>query len=304
MQIYLPIAEIPVDVFIILLLGMAAGVLAGMFGIGGGFLMTPMLIFMGIPPAVAVATSANQIIASSVSGFRAHWARKNVDFQMGLYLLGGGLIGSLIGTWAFTALQAIGQIDLIISLLYVFFLGGIGVAMGLESWRSINRKKMGIEQKAEVKHKWYDDLPWRKTFARSNLEVSGFLPIAIGLFSGIIVSIMGIGGGFLTIPAMVYILRMPSSLVVGTSLFQMILTTIVVTFLHAYYSQTVDIVLAILLLTGSVLGAQVGTKLSYRLPAENLRGLLALLVLAVAARMAVELFIEPRNPFTITIAED
>jgi hypothetical protein len=303
MQIYLPIAEIPVDIFLVLLLGVLAGVLAGMFGIGGGFIMTPMLIFMGISPAVAVASSANQIIASSVSGFRVHFQRKNVDFLMGSYLLIGGLAGSVLGTYIFSVLKEIGQIDLVISLLYVFFLGGIGLAMGIESWRSIQHRKSGLVKEKTERKIFYDKLPWKKNFPHSDLEVSILLPIIIGFISGIIVSIMGIGGGFLTIPAMVYILRMPTSLVIGTSLFQMILTTIVVTFFHAYYSQTVDIVLAMLLLTGSVVGAQFGTKLSYKLPAENLRGLLSLMVLAVAARMAFDLFIEPSNPYSVSVAE-
>lgn len=303
MQVYLPIAEIPVDIFLVLLLGIGAGVLAGMFGIGGGFIMTPMLIFMGISPAVAVASSANQIIASSVSGFRVHFQRKNVDFLMGSYLLIGGLVGSVLGTYIFALLKEIGQIDLIISLLYVFFLGGIGLAMGVESWRTIQHRKSGIVKEKTERKAIYDKLPWKKQFPHSDLEISILLPIIIGFISGIIVSIMGIGGGFLTIPAMVYILRMPTSLVIGTSLFQMILTTIVVTFFHAYYSQTVDIVLAVLLLAGSVVGAQFGTKLSYKLPAENLRGLLALMVLAVAARMAIDLFIEPSNPFSVDLAE-
>lgn len=299
MQIYLPIAELPVDILMVLMLGVFAGVLAGMFGIGGGFIMTPVLIFMGISPAVAVASSANQIIASSVSGFRVHFQRKNVDFQMGSYLLIGGLVGSVLGTWVFALLKQLGQIDLVISLLYVFFLGGIGLAMGAESWSSIQNKKNGVEKEKKARSSFYDKLPWKIQFVRSEMELSILLPIIIGFISGIIVSIMGIGGGFLTIPAMVYLLRMPSSLVIGTSLYQMILTTIVVTFFHAYYSQTVDIVLAVLLLTGSVIGAQFGTKLSYKLPAEKLRGLLALMVLGVAVRMALDLFVEPSNPYSI-----
>lgn len=300
MQIYLPIAEIPVDIFQILALGGAAGVLAGLFGIGGGFLMTPMLIFMGVSPAVAVASSANQIIAASVSGFRGHWQRGNVDVKMGCYLLIGGVVGSVAGTWIFAQLKQVGQIDLLISLLYVFFLGGIGAAMAVESYRTINNKKRGIETKASTKTHWYDDLPYKVKFPHSGMEVSAILPISIGLVSGIIVSIMGIGGGFLTIPAMVYILRMPTTLVVGTSLFQMIVITASVTFFHAYYSQTVDIVLAVLLLLGSVVGAQFGTKLGYRLPAEKIRWFLSLIVLGVACYMATTLFIPPANPYSIS----
>ena len=303
MDIYLPIAEIPVNILYVLFLGVFAGVLAGMFGIGGGFIMTPVLIFMGISPAIAVASSANQIIASSVSGFRVHFQKKAVDFLMGSYLLVGGLVGSVLGTWLFSVLKELGQIDLIISLLYVFFLGGIGIAMGLESWRTIHNKKNNIEKEKKPKKDLYANLPWKVEFPRSELEISILLPIIIGFISGIIVSIMGIGGGFLTIPAMVYLLRMPSSLVIGTSLYQMILTTIVVTFFHAYYSQTVDIVLAMLLLSGSVIGAQFGTKLSYKLPAEKMRGLLALMVLGVAARMAYGLFVEPSNPYSVSVID-
>lgn len=302
MQIYLPIAELPLDVFALLGLGIVAGFLAGMFGIGGGFLMTPFLIFMGVAPAVAVASSANQIIASSVSGFSAHWRRKSVDFKMGSYLLAGGFLGSIVGTWIFSILKELGQIDLVISLSYVFFLGSIGLLMAVESVSSILRKKSGKAPKPKKEKNWYDKLPWKVSFEKSGMEVSILLPIIIGFFSGIIVSIMGIGGGFLTIPAMIYILRMPSSLVVGTSLFQMILITATVTFFHAYYSQTVDIVLAIILLSGSVIGAQFGTKMSYKLPPENMRGILAFIVLAVAFRMALNLFIEPSIPYTVLSA--
>lgn len=303
MQIYLPIAEIPVDIFTILLLGIVAGSLAGMFGIGGGFLMTPILIFLGITPAVAVASSANQIIASSTSGFTGHWRRKNVDFKMGSYLLIGGFIGAIIGTRIFAWLKDLGQIDLVISLAYVFFLGGIGLMMGYESVKTIWHKKKGKVIVREDKKKWFDKLPYKIHFPHADMEVSLFLPVMVGFISGLIVAIMGIGGGFVTIPAMIYILRMPTSLVVGTSLFQMIVITAAVTFLHAYQSQTVDIVLAILLLLGSVVGAQFGTKLSYKLPAEKLRGFLALIVIGVAGWMAFTLFVEPSDPYSVMIVE-
>lgn len=300
MQIYLPIAELPLDIFTLLLLGTAGGFLAGMFGIGGGFLMTPFLIFMGVNPAVAVASSTNQIIASSASGFLAHLRRKNVDFKMAAFMLIGGISGSYIGSVIFVALRKIGQLDLIISLCYVFFLGTIGALMLLESYRTMRRKKTGAPQKMQKERNWQESLPWKIDFPQSEMTLSLLLPIGIGLISGIIISIMGIGGGFLTIPAMIYILKMPTSLVIGTSLFQMIITSASTTFLHAYYSQTVDIILAVILLLGSVIGAQFGTKASFKLPPENLRGLLALMVLGVAARMAIGLFLPPSNPFSVT----
>ncbi len=300
MQIYLPIAEMPLDVLSILLLGAAAGFLAGMFGIGGGFLMSPFLIFMGVNPAVAVASSTNQIIASSVSGFMAHKRRRNVDFKMAAYMLIGGFIGSFLGSVIFAALKRMGQIDLVISLSYIFFLGTIGILMGIESFKAIRHKKIGAPPKPRKERNWQDNLPWKVDFPSSDMTVSGILPISIGFVSGMIVSIMGIGGGFLTIPAMIYILRMPTSMVIGTSLFQMVIITANTTFFHAYYSHTVDIVLAMLLLIGSVFGAQFGTKAAYKLPAENLRGLLALLIIGIAIRMAIGLFLPPSNPYSIT----
>ncbi len=300
MQIYLPIAELPVDIFSILALGLGAGFLAGMFGIGGGFIMTPMLMFMGIPPAVAVATSANQIIASSVSGFTAHNRRKNVDFKMGNFLLIGGFLGSMLGTKVFSSLKNAGQIDVIISGFYVVFLGGIGALMAYESISSILRRSLGVPPRQKKERKWQDNFPWKVDFPHSDMTLSGILPIGIGFFSGILVALLGIGGGFLIIPAMIYILRMPSSLVIGTSLYQMITITAATSFFHAYYSQTVDVVLAVLLLVGSVVGAQYGTRVSYKLPAENMRGLLAVMILALSAKMAMNLLVTPVNPFTVT----
>lgn len=299
MQIYLPIAELPVDVFSLLALGAIAGLMAGMFGIGGGFLMTPVLIYMGIGLPVAVASSSNQIIASSVSGLTAHLRRKSVDFKMGWYLLFGGFIGSIVGAKIFAWLQEIGQIDIAISLLYVFIVGGIGIMMGLDTIKSTLRKRSGKEAKPPKEIKWIERLPWKVHFQKSEMEVSLLLPILLGFASGILVSLLGIGGGFITIPVMIYILRMPSSLVVGTSLFQMVLITAIVTFSHAYYSQTVDIVLALILLVSSIVSAQYGSKLAYKLPAEKMRALLAFIILGAASYMAYNLFITPSNPFTV-----
>ena len=309
MQIYLPIAELPIDIFLLLGLGAMGGVLAGMFGIGGGFLITPLLIFIGVPPNVAVATSTNQIIASSMSGFLAHLYRKNVDIKMGFFLLGGGLIGSLVGIWLFALLQSIGQIDIAISLIYVVFLGFIGSVMAIESSRTIwkQKQKENTDSKISAASKpgmgeklRRLPLPWRIHFPHSDLTISAILPIAIGILAGIMVSLMGIGGGFVMIPAMIYLLGMPTNVVVGTSLFQIIFTTSFVTLLHALSTQSVDIVLGFILILGGVVGAQFGTVLGLKLPAEKLRGLLALIVLAVCTKLAVGLFFEPANLFTVT----
>lgn len=302
MQIYLPIAEMSVNIFTILLLGGVTGILSGMFGVGGGFLMTPFLIFIGIPPSVSVASSANQIIASSVSGFLAHWRRQNVDFKIGALLLLGGLFGSTLGVWIFHLLKQIGQIDLVISLFYVFFLGGIGVLMAIESSRAILHQRKKAPTALHSRSVWLSRLPWKMRFPHSKLFISAWLPLLIGFFIGIMVSIMGIGGGFFMIPAMIYILGMPTSVVIGTSLFQIIFITANVTFLQAISTHTVDIVLAFLLLTGSVVGAQLGTRLGAKIAAEHLRALLALLVLAVSIKLAWGLFATPVDLYSVTVS--
>lgn len=304
MQIYLAIAEIPVNVFMLLALGGVGGILAGMFGIGGGFLITPLLIFIGVPPPVAVATSTNQIIASSVSGFLAHWYRKNVDIKMGVYLLGGGLIGAFVGVQLFAILERIGQIDLAISLSYVVFLGSIGTLMAIESSRTILDKRKGKEVRqagsrfAKLREK---QLPLMVYFPRSDITISALLPIGIGVLAGMMVSLMGIGGGFLMIPAMIYVLGMPTSVVVGTSLFQIIFTTSAVTIMHAVTTHSVDIMLAMFLILGGVIGAQFGTLLGLKVPAEKLRILLAVMVLLVCLRLAFGLFLEPDHLFNIEV---
>jgi uncharacterized protein len=302
MNVYLPIAEMSVNLFVILGLGGVAGVLSGMFGVGGGFLLTPLLIFIGVPPTVSVATSANQIIASSVSGFLAHWRRDNVDFKMGSFLLIGGIVGSTLGVGLFRWLTQIGQIDIVISVFYVVFLGTIGTLMADESIRSL--LNLPHAPSTDTRPKLASRLPWQVAFPQSKLVISGLLPILIGLVIGIMVSLMGIGGGFFLIPAMIYILGMPTATVIGTSLFQMIFITANVTFLQAVTTQTVDILLAVLLLAGSVFGAQFGTKLGAKLPAAHLRGLLAALVLIVTAKMAIGLFAAPANIFTVDILHD
>ena len=282
MQIYLPIAEVSVDVFIVLGLGGAVGFLSGLFGAGGAFLLTPLLIFMGVPPPVAVGSVANELIAASVSGAMAHWRRKNVDFRMGAVLLVGGLMGSGFGVWLFGILRKLGQIDLTISISYVVFLGTIGTFMLMESVRAIMRHLNKVPPARKMRHpNWVRALPLKMRFQKSRLYISALLPFGIGFFVGILSAIMGVGGGFVLIPAMIYLLGMPTAMVAGTSLFQIIFVSANVTFLQAVSHQTVDIVLAAILLIGAVVGAQYGTRFGARLPAAQLRGLLALMVLAV-----------------------
>jgi uncharacterized protein len=298
LQIYLPIAEISVNIFLILGMGGAVGFLSGVFGVGGGFLMTPLLIFIGIPPAVAVATEANQIVASSVSGVLAHWKRGNVDFKMGFALLFGGVVGSSLGVMLFTFLRSMGQLDLVIKLSYVVFLGIIGFLMLIESINTIRRTKNQAPPKRRT-HNWMHGLPFKMRFRRSRLYISVLLPIAIGVLVGLLAAVMGVGGGFVMVPAMIYLLGMPTAVVVGTSLFQIIFVTANVTVLQAVNTQTVDVVLALLLLAGGVFGAQVGARVGVRLPGEQLRGLLALMVLAVCAKISYDLIVMPLDLYSI-----
>ncbi len=301
MQIYLPIAELSVNALFILMLGGVVGVLSGMFGVGGGFLTTPLLIFYGIPPAVAVASSANQITGASVSGVLAHWRRQGVDFKLGGFLIIGGLAGSVAGSFVFKAMDAIGQVDLMISLFYIIFLGSIGSLMLVESLRAIRQEKLGLPR--VVPKRRHDGLayrlPWKIRFHKSKLFISGFAPIGLGFLVGVLTAIMGIGGGFLLVPAMIYWLGVPATVVVGTSLFQIIFTTAATTILHSVQTQTVDIVLASLLLVGAVTGAQFGAGFAQKLRPERLRFLLAILVLAVAIRLAIGLTWTPDNLFGI-----
>ncbi len=302
MNVYLPIAELSVNVFLFLSLGGAVGFLSGMFGVGGGFLMTPLLIFTGIPPAVAVASEANQIVASSVSGVMAQWRRRSVDFKMGTMLLVGGIWGAAIGVWLFRILRSLGQIDLVISLSYVIFLGIIGSMMLNEALRSRRLARQGIQPRRRKpgQHNWVHGLPLRMRFPRSRLYISAIPVIALGFFVGVLAAIMGVGGGFIMVPAMIYLLRMPTNVVVGTSLFQIIFVTAFTTVMHAVTNQTVDFVLALLLLLGGVVGAQFGARAGQNLKGEDLRALLALLVLAVCARLAFELVAPPADLFSIS----
>ena len=302
MYIYLPIAEVSMHIGIIIGLGGGVGFLSGLFGVGGGFLMTPLLIFFGIPPAVAVSTEANQIVASSVSGVLAHMRRGNVDFKMGGILMAGGVIGSSLGVALFSFLQSIGQIDLVIQLSYVVFLGIIGSLMLTESVRTIIRsRKPGAVRGKLHQHNWLHGLPLKMRFRRSKLYISAILPLALGAFVGILAAIMGVGGGFIMVPAMIYLLGMPTSVVVGTSLFQIIFVTANVTLLQSIQTQTVDFLLAGLLLFGAVIGAQFGSRAGALLRGEQLRGLLALIVLAVCMRIGYDLVVRPEDLLSVEL---
>ena len=305
MHIYLPIAEMSVNIFLILGMGGAVGFLSGLFGVGGGFLMTPLLIFIGVPPPVAVGTEANQIVASSVSGVLAHWQRGNVDFKMGFVLLLGGFFGSSLGVILFKYLQNLGQFDLVIKLSYVIFLGIIGFLMLWESSRTIIRSRSAAARRGKLhQHNWLHGLPFKMRFRKSKLYISAILPFLIGAIIGVLSAIMGVGGGFIMVPAMIYLLGMPTSLAIGTSLFQIIFVTANVTFLQALTVQTVDILLAVLLLTGAVIGAQFGSKYSVRMRGEQLRALLALLVLGVCVKMIFDLTATPSDLYSIALLMD
>ena len=302
MYIYLPIAEVSMHIGIIIGLGGGVGFLSGLFGVGGGFLMTPLLIFFGIPPAVAVSTEANQIVASSVSGVLAHMRRGNVDFKMGGILMAGGVIGSTLGVALFSFLREIGQIDLVIQLSYVVFLGIIGALMLTESLRTIVRsRKPGAVRGKLHQHNWLHGLPFKMRFRRSKLYISAILPLSIGAFVGVLAAIMGVGGGFIMVPAMIYLLGMPTSVVVGTSLFQIIFVTANVTLLQSIQTQTVDFMLAGLLLFGAVIGAQFRSRAGALLRGEQLRGLLALLVLAVCVKIGYDLVVRPEDLLSVEL---
>ena len=303
MQIYLPIAETSASIIMLLGMGGLVGFLSGMFGVGGGFLMTPLLIFSGIPPAVAVATEANQILAASVSGGLAHWQRRAVDVKMGTVLFGGGLAGSYVGVQLFAFLRALGQIDLVISICYVLFLGIIGFLMLVESLRAIRAASKGqpVPAKRPGQHSWLHGLPLKMRFKASNLYTSVIPPVMIGFVVGILAAIMGVGGGFIMVPAMIYLLRMPTNVVVGTSLFQIIFVMAAASILHAVENQTVDIVLGIILLIGGVVGAQIGARLGQRLRGEQLRALLALIVLGVGVKIFMGLVTQPAELYSFTL---
>lgn len=298
MQVYLPIAEMSVNVFVMLAMGVGVGVLSGLFGVGGGFLLTPMLIFLGIPADVAVATGANQIVASSVSGVLTHWRRGNVDFRMGFALLIGGILGSSLGTWLFTYLRAAGQIDLLVKLSYVVFLGVIGWLMLIESARAILWRRRKVIRRQHV-HTWIHRLPFKVRFRRSRLYISVLPPLVVGFLVGVLSAIMGVGGGFIMIPAMIYILGMPTAVVIGTSLFQIIFVTANVTILQSVNNYSVDILLALILIAGGVVGAHFGSQWGSRVRGEYLRASLAVLVILVGVNLAVDLLVEPSDIYSL-----
>jgi uncharacterized protein len=300
MQIYLPIAEVSVNGPGLLLIGAMVGLLSGLFGVGGGFILTPLLFFIGIPPAVAVASAANQIAGSSFSAFLAHWQRRTVDFRMGLVLLAGGMIGSAAGVQVFTLLRSAGQFELVVSLLYVVMLGTIGGLMLAESLRTMRRARDPNAVLApRRRHTWAHGLPMKMRFQTSKLYVSAIPPFVIGAVVGVLAAIMGVGGGFIMVPAMIYLIGMPTKVVVGTSVFQFLFVTGFTAVLHAVRSGTVDVLLALILLVGGVIGAQVGVGLATRLKAEQLRVLLALLVLGVCLKLVADLVIEPAELYSL-----
>jgi uncharacterized membrane protein YfcA len=301
MSIYLPIAEMSVNALVLLGMGCAVGFLSGMFGIGGGFLLTPLLIFMGIPSAVAVGTGSMQIVASSVSGAIAQYRRNNVDIKMGIVLVAGGVVGAAIGVALVRILRQIGQFDLFVSLSYVMFLGSVGALMLIESFGAIRRARSGepAQPRKTGQHSWVHGLPFKMRFHRSKLYISAVPPALIGAFVGIMAALMGVGGGFVMVPAMIYLLRVPTSVVIGTSLFQIVFVMAVTTLLQAVQNKTVDVVLAVLLIVGGVVGAQFGAAAGGRLKGEQLRFLLAALVLLVCLRIGWDLMARPSEIYSI-----
>ena len=302
MLVYLPIAGISVDILVVLALGGGVGFLSGLFGVGGGFLLTPLLIFIGVPPVVAVGTTSVQIVASSASGVLAHLRRGNVDFAMGLVLTAGGFIGSSLGVWVFGLLKRSGNFDVTISLSYVLLLGTVGSFMLAESLPSVfNRRPAGVAaaSRGPNRHTWMHGLPFKMRFRRSKLYLSVILPLGLGFAIGFLVAIMGVGGGFLMVPAMIYLLGMPTQIVVGTSLFQIIFVTANTAFLQSIINQSVDVVLALFLIVLTVIGAQLGVLLSTRLTGEYLRTGLALMILAVALQLALGLVLSPHEIYSL-----
>ncbi len=304
-QIYLPIAELPVAIFLILAMGGAIGFISGMFGVGGGFLMTPLLIFIGIPPAVAVATGGAQIAASSLTGALNYWRRKAIDFRLGAVLVAGGLIGTILGVLSFNGMRLAGQLDLVINLSYVTLLGLVGGLMLLESLRSLIRQRRGrpFRLRRAGQHSWYHGLPWRMRFRRSRLYISVIPLLALGISIGFAGAVLGVGGGFLVVPALIYFFRVPTAVVVGTSLLQILATMIAATMLHAVTNHQVDIVLALMLIVGGVIGAQFGTRTGQNINTGQFRLLLALLICAVAARFAFEIGVRPDDPYSLSATE-
>jgi uncharacterized membrane protein YfcA len=303
MLLYLPVAEWPVNMFVIFGLGAAVGFISGMFGVGGGFLLTPLLVFSGISPSVAVATVSAQVVASSTSGAISYWRRKAIDWKLAGYLLVGGMIGSWVGVRVFAVLRTVGQLDLVVGLCYVVFLGFIGGFMVIESVGALFAARSGEigPPKKLREHNWIHGLPLRVRFPRSRLVISAIPVVVLGTGIGFLGTLLGIGGGFLIVPAMIYLLKVPAAVVVGTSLVQMVVTMSFTTFLQAAQNHTVDIVLGLLLMVGGVIGAQFGVQIGQRLRGEQLRALLGLLILSVGLRFAYDLVVTPMARYTVTV---
>jgi uncharacterized membrane protein YfcA len=301
-DLYLPIAETPMNVFLLLGMGAAIGFLSGMFGVGGGFLLTPLLIFSGITPAVAVASVSSQIVANSASGVLAYLRKKTVDLKLGLYLTLSGIIGSAIGVWVYGALRGIGQLDVVIALCYVAFLGTIGMLMVVEAVRAIIAKQRGtpLPVRRPGQHSWIAGMPLRVRFHRSRLYISALPVVALGAAIGFLGALLGIGGGFIMVPALIYLLRVPTTIVIGTTLLQTLGTMAFTTFMQSATNQTVDVILGLALMVGGVVGAQFGARVGQSLRGETLRLLLGLLVLSVGLRFAVDLVATPEELYSIS----
>ncbi|HLF58833.1 MAG TPA: sulfite exporter TauE/SafE family protein [Alphaproteobacteria bacterium] len=302
MQVYLPIAQISVDVFVLLAMGAAVGFISSLFGVGGGFLITPLLIFIGIPPPVAVATQINQVVGAAVSGTVAHWRRGNIDFTMGWVLMVGTILGSTVGVTLFAMLQRAGQIDLVIVLMYIVFLGGIGSLMLVESLRALLRQRRAPGARFKLhQHNWLHGLPFKMRFRKSRLYISALLPLVLGFVTGVLIAMMGVGGGFFLVPSKIYLLGMPTTLAVGTSLFQTIFVAAYSTLLQAVQTQTVDILLAIVLLVGGLLGTQIGARIGPRLHGDQLRILLALLIVGVWLKLVIGATVTPDDLYSLQV---
>jgi len=305
-QIYLPIADLPVNVFVLLAMGLAVGFVSGMFGIGGGFLMTPMLIFIGISPAVAVATSSTHIAASSFSGAMSYFRRRAIDFALASWLLGGGIVGTVLGVWLFTTLRSLGQLDIVIDVSYLLLLVSVGTAMAMEGLRAMIRARQGrpVEVRRGGSHTWIHGLPFKIRFKKSKIYVSAIPVCAIGMLMGFVGAILGVGGGFLLVPMLIYFLRVPTNVVIGTSMVLTLATMASATILHAATNHLVDAVLALILMVGGVTGAQFGARAGQRTRSESLRLLLGILVLGVGLGFAYDLLIAPRDLFAIRTVEN
>lgn len=303
MQVYLPIAELSMNLFFLVGIGGAVGFLSGLFGVGGGFLLTPLLIFSGVPSSVAVASVTGQVVAASTSGALSYYRRQQIDLHMAMYLVLSGVLGAFGGVATFQVLRAAGQLDLVISLGFLILLGFVGTLMLIEAARAIIKRRAGIvtREKLPNQHNWFHGLPWRVRFKKSRLYISVIPVLALGVAIGFVGSLLGIGGGFILVPALVYILRMPGNMVIGTSLLQVVAMMAVTTILHAVSSQSVDILLAFCLMVGGVVGAQFGASAGKYLRGEQLRALLAILVLAVAIRFGLSLVLAPADVFSTAV---